>query len=244
MKFNLKDFDTLVKNKSNKDPSFQANELLIDKNETFLASKQDNYCGRRPCGAFRLPRQNIPAPTNNDNAVIIAHHVIENNIGYIEDQLGEQRDINEIRRELQAHPSNIHELNDADFDQIHQLIDFDELFQGISLEDSMWKEELRKLKKKLSEAIRNQMNKMQNGVTTWAKFAASLSRTMGSDAPMIAGLLCLTNTALNLTGNLYDQIRGYDGESGEVAAHFVKNNYTDATVDELIEVSAEYSNCS
>ena len=136
--------------------------------------------------------------------------------------------------------SNIDEEKDADIAEIQRHVDltqFNDLIDATSLQDSNWKETLRQQKKKLSEKTKKQMDDLQSGVTTWAKFAASLSRTMGFDAPMIAGFLLLTNKMIHSVPNLYKQIREYDGESGEVANQFIERNYTDATIEELEELS-------
>ena len=77
------------------------------------------------------------------------------------------------------------------------------------------------------------MGDLQTGVTTWAKFAAFLSCTMGPDAPMIAGFILLTSKVLSIASDMYHQIREYDGEAGEVAKQFIENSYTEATKEEL-----------
>ena len=87
------------------------------------------------------------------------------------------------------------------------------------------------------------MSDLTTGATTWAEFAASLSRIMGSDAPMIAGFLLLTNKVFNIASDMYNQVVGYEGETGKVAEQFIEKNYTDATLEELHEVSAYYMNC-
>ena len=144
-----------------------------------------------------------------------------------------------IRNEINA-PS-IHDLNNYDFGVIHREVDltpFEELIKTSLLEDPKWKEVVRQRKNKLSEMIKTQMSDLQSGVTTWAKFAASLSRAMGSDAPIIAGILCLTNKLFDTTTDLYKQITGYNRESGEVANQFIEKNFTERTIDDLDEVSA------
>ena len=140
---------------------------------------------------------------------------------------------------------NIHERNDADFAEIYEHVDFTPFYDLIEinfLRGPNWREELREQKKKLSVMIKQQIGEFQNGITTWAKFAASLSCTMGSDAPIIAGCLLLTNKVFNSMPNLYKQIREYDQESGGVANQFIERNYTDATIDELHEISGDYMN--
>ena len=167
--------------------------------------------------------------------------MIESYIEYVDDQFAENQDLNIIRNEIRA-PS-IHEMNNVDFDEIHRQVDltpFDELIQTTFLQNPEWKEKVRQRKKRLSEMIKRKMSELQTGATTWANFAASLSRTMGSDAPMIAGFLLLTNKVFNVASNMYNQIVGYDGETGKVAMQFIEKNYTDATVEDLHEISANY----
>ena len=170
--------------------------------------------------------------------------MIESYIEYVDDQFAENQDLNTIRNEIRA-PS-IHEMNNVDFDEIHRQVDltpFDELIQTTFLQNPEWKEKVRQRKKRLSEMIKQKMSDLQTGATTWAKFAASLSRTMGSDAPMIAGFLLLTNKVFNIASDMYNQVVGYEGETGKVAKQFIEKNYTDATLEELHEVSAYYMNC-
>ena len=162
----------------------------------------------------------------------------------MDDQFTENQNLNIIRNEICA--PFIHELNNVDFDEIHRQVDltpFDELIQTSFLQNPKWKDEVRQRKKRLSEIIKRKMSDLTTGATTWAEFAASLSRIMGSDAPMIAGFLLLTNKVFNIASDMYNQICGYDGETGKVALEFIEKNYTDATIEELYEISANYMNC-
>ena len=182
----------------------------------------------------------------------VAHHIVENYIEYIDDQWTDLHSdnvenveaIETIQAEIRG-GSNIYEKNDADFAEIYENVDLTSLHSLITanfLQSSDWKEILRQQKKKLGVVIKKQMEDLQTGVTTWAKFAASLSRTMGSDAPMIAGFLCLTNKVFSIASDMYNQIDQYDGETGEVANQFIERNYTDATIEELHDTIADNIN--
>ena len=259
-------FDKVVKNKSKE-------EVLIDANYTLSACTNEDGQGCRPCGAGGGPRAYIcevaAAPNEyadtigkfflfsfwhlGSNTNFIANHVVENTIDYIDDQLPEghidEQHIETILSAIRSPDrvaSDIHDKNDADFAEIYKDIDFTpftDLIEINFLRGPNWREKLREQKKKLSVMIKKQIGFFQNGVCTWAKFAASLSHTMGSDAPIIAGCLLLTNKVFNNMPNLYRQIREYDEESGGVANQFIERNYTDATIEELHEVSSDYMNC-
>ena len=172
----------------------------------------------------------------SSNSTFIAHHIIEDTIDYIDD-------LDDIR-EAETR-SNIDEANGADAAEIRQLVDcnlvqLNELIDKNFSQDSNWKEKLRQQKKKHSDMIKKEMGDFQSGLTTWAKFATTLSRTMGSDAPMIAGFILLTSKVL--APDLYEQIRKHEEESGAVANKFIEKNFTDATREELQNVNANYAN--
>ena len=51
------------------------------------------------------------------------------------------------------------------------------------------------------------------------------------------------NNVFNNAKHLYNQIGQDDRETGEVANQFIEKNYTDATIEELHELSDNYMNC-
>ena len=238
MGWKLKHFEKVIQNKSKE-------EVLIDVKYTlFACSNEDD---QRPCGGGRPYSVNIRTTPYDyaetickfiaqlgNNSEFIAYHVVENTIEYIHDRLNKpNHDINMIRNAILG-DSNNHGENDADFVEIYVgLTPLNKLFEMNFLQDSNWEQALHGQKKKFSELIKRQKDNLRLGVTTWADFAALLSRTMGSDAPMIAGCILLTSKVFDVTSDIHNQICEYDVKTGEVARIFFEKNYTDNTAEEL-----------
>ena len=84
--------------------------------------------------------------------------------------------------------------------------------------------------------ISEQIEKIKNGVSNWATLAASLSRTLGSDAPFIAGVICLTNNCIDSINGARDQILEYEVEAGVVAEKFMDSRFTEQANGDLSDM--------
>ena len=85
------------------------------------------------------------------------------------------------------------------------------------------------MEKKLSNMIAEQMEKIKTGVSNWATLAATLSGAFGSDAPWVAGVICLTNNCIDSIKGVREQILDYDADAGIVAKNYMESRFTEQT---------------